>query len=85
MVGYNSWSSSVDPTNFDCNPTNVFGVETTNTASGGDSGGPLLVQYNGAWFGLAVTSASLDAAPNHAVFVYGVPSGWRMCTATSPC
>lgn len=54
-------------------------------AVGGDSGGPLLLAYNGKWY--IAGQNSLDALPGdsgHAAW-RSLPSGWAACSALNPC
>jgi hypothetical protein len=79
--------------NGDCGTYQAYTFPLFNTAGteviGGDSGGPLMLIYNGLYYLAGITTAA--GSPNNGIPTNGwaawrdVPSGWVACTAQNRC
>lgn len=73
----------------DCAARNVTGWVLTNTSGsavvGGDSGGPLLLAYNGRWYIAGITSTVGPTGSGGRSARLSIPSGWTVCTSQSNC
>lgn len=63
----------------------VLNLSTGSGVVGGDSGGPLMLAYNGQWYVAGITSTAGPAGSAGRSAWRSIPAGWTACTAQFDC
>ena len=87
IVAWDTWPVAADPLG-ECPLRNVAGLTFTPAMTGGDSGGPMVVYYEGDWF-LVTTTVSTYPSTGESLgapigwYTSNLPAGSYVCTASS--
>ena len=81
-----AYGTASAPAGGPCPAKNFTALAVSNTGAGGDSGGPVLLLYNGAYYLAGITTAGgpsgVGATP---VWVLPIPAGTHICSADNSC